>query len=143
MEDFSIRAIVIGVSLFVTMLTLSAIIIYYNTARSVADVVTNRADIAFNLEQIEKQDNFEGTLSGVEVRSLIRKYAGNSDVKINIVKISGIDTNKYNDVGNSWFDENIIMEDKLNMIEPVSNNFAVKSVDKKGITTINLSLNVD
>lgn len=143
MEDFSIRAIVIGVSLFVTMLTLSAIIIYYNTARSVADVVTNREDIAFSFEQLEEQDDFEGNLSGVEVRSLIRKYAGNNVVKINIIKIAKEDTNKYNNVNNSWFDGNIIMEDKLDMIEPVSNNLVVKSVDKKGITTIDLSLNVD
>ncbi len=143
MEDFSIRAIVIGVSVFVTMLTLSVILIYYNTARNTANTAMGRTDIASSYEQIVNADKFDGNLSGTEVRSLIRKYAGNQNVRINIVEIKGKKTDKYNNVNNSWCRNSMILDKDLDIIEPISSNKAVKTVYSAENIVINLSLNVD
>lgn len=147
MEDFSVRAIVIGVSVFVTMLTLSAILIYFNTAKGIADKVSKRADIASNYDNIMNAEVFEDEISGVEVRSLINKYAGNKDVQINIVDISGIATNKYVNINNSWnisLNDNasLISDEKMNLINPVWNN-RVNKVENGNKIILEISLDVE
>ena len=152
MEDLPVKAIVIGVSVFVTMAVLSAIMIYFNTARSVADAVNKRADIADNYESIMDEDISQDILTGVEVRSLIIKYAGSDNVKINIVAISGEEV-AYNYVNKAWYytinysgsnkaSEQIISEAKLDLINPVWNCKASK-VNSGDITTLNIELDVD
>ena len=132
MEDLSIRAIVIGVSLFVTVLTLSTIVLYFNTARGIADTVSDRTDIAESYDDIMNTDKVETIITGVEVRSLINKYIWNSDVEINIVSISGTDTNQYVNINNKFIQDDgwvkqinnnsyLISEEKLNLINPVWN----------------------
>ena len=139
MEDFSIRAIVIGVSLFITMLTLSAILIYFNTARSIADEVNKRTDIANSYDYIMNSDEFSDELSGVEVRSLINKYAGSKDVTINLAVVG----NNYNNVNNEWLqilndNASIISEEKLNIVNPVQ-NYNVDKEEKQGKITLTIS----
>lgn len=152
MEDFSIKAIVIGVSLFITMMTLSVIIIYFNTARGIADAVNERTDIASSFDRIVNSDDLEATLTGVEVRSLINKYAGVSNVKINIVSIGETTTNVYNNINNKYTDnggwlvsvnENakLISEEKLTLINPVW-NCIVNKVENSNEITLNIQLNV-
>lgn len=152
MEDFSIKAIVIGVSLFVTMMTLSAIIMYFNNARTIADEVNKRTDIASSFDNIVNSDNFDDTLTGVEVRSLINKYAGEKSVKINIVLVDGTDTIAYNNINNKYTYEDgwlikvnnnasLISEEKLNLIDPVW-NCAVNKVENSSEITLEIRLNV-
>ena len=137
MEEAPVRAIVIGVSLFITMITFSAILIYYNTALQVSNTVNKRTDIASEFDYIVNSDNFETTLSGVEVRSLIRKYAKSERVTINIVKIGKDATN------NNWVDKDtgILKETKLDLINPSWTN-SVEKVEKNNRITLNISLNV-
>ena len=148
MEDNAIRAIVIGVSLFVTMLTLTAIIIYFNTARSAADIVSKRQDIASSFDSIMYSDNFETTLTGVQVRSLINKYVLDDLVKINIIDRDG--RILYEDVNHSWaivindeMNQNnaIISEEKLSIINPSWKN-TVEKVENSSQITLNINLNV-
>ena len=147
MEDFSIRAIIIGVSLFVTMLTLSAILIYFNTARDIADEVSKRTDIAETYDYIMNSDDFSDELSGVEVRSLINKYAGSDKVTINIISISGKPTGDYENINNTWLKKindkaSLISEEKLNLINPVW-NCTVDKVENPGHTTLKINLDVE
>ena len=145
MEEAPVRAMVIGVSLFITMITFSALFIYYNTAVQVADVVNKRTDIASEFDYIVNSDNFETTLSGVEVRSLIRKYAKSERVTINIVKIGKDATNnKYDNVNNTWVDKDtgILKETKLDLINPSWTN-SVEKVEKGNLIILNISLNVN
>ncbi|MBQ8044295.1 MAG: hypothetical protein IJ272_09175 [Clostridia bacterium] len=147
MEDFSIRAIVIGVSLFVTMMTLSAILIYFNTARSIADEVNKRTDIASSYDYIMNSDDFSDELTGVEVRSLINKYAGNKDVRINIVSISGQEVEGYDNVNNKWLkslndNASLISEEKLDLVNPVW-DCIVNKVENQGRITLNIGLDVE
>lgn len=146
MEDLPVKAIVIGVSLFVTMMVLSTIIIYFNTARGIADTVSNRADIADNFDYIMNSDDFSDVLTGVEVRSLINKYAANKSVEINILSIGGLTTEEYKNVNNSWlvsvkWNSVQISEEKLDIINPVWKN-RVEKVNTSNKTVLNISLNV-
>jgi len=152
MEDFGIRAIVIGVSLLITMATLTAIILYFNTAKGIADEVNKRTDIAASFDNIVNSDNFEDTLTGVQVRSLINKYAKVEHIKINIVAIGENLTSSYNNINNNTIDNNgwlielndnasVISEEKLNIIDPVW-NCVVNKVETLNEITLNIRLNV-
>ena len=156
MEDLPVKAIVIGVSVFVTMAVLSAVMLYYNTARTVADTISARVDIADTYDAIMNDETFEDTLTGVEVRSLITKYAGKENVVINILSISGQDVeeeNMYNNVNNNsfWYknvnnrytaDAKLISEAMLDLINPVWKCTAEK-VENGDRVTINIHLDVD
>lgn len=152
MEDTGVKAIIIGVSLLITMMTLSAIILYFNTARGIADSVSERTDIASSFDRIVNSDDLEATLTGVEVRSLINKYAGVSNVRINIVSIGETTTNVYNNINNKYtnnggwlvsVNENakLISEEKLTLINPVW-NCIVNKVENSNEITLNIQLNV-
>lgn len=146
MEDLPVKAIVIGVSLFVTMLVLSTIIIYFNTARGIADTVSNRTDIADTFDYIMNSDDFSDVLTGVEIRSLINKYAANGNVEINILSISGLATDEYKNINNTWlvnvkWNSVQISEEKLDIINPVWKN-RVEKVNISNKTILNISLNV-
>ena len=143
MEDLPVKAIVIGVSVFVTMTVLSALILYFNTAKGVAEIVQKRIDIAEDYDRVMNADVFEDVLTGVEVRSLINKYAGNSNVKINIVAISGEDVTGYSNINNAWRRSNgLISEQKLDLINPIWNCKVDKVQSREG-TTLKISLDVD
>ena len=153
MEDYSVRAIVIGVSLFITMMTVTATVLYFNTARELADQVNKRTDIATSFDSIMNSENFEQNLTGVQVRSLINKYVGNDSVKINIIEISGVETNSYKNINNEYIENDgwlvkindkssIISEEKLNLIEPTW-TCTVNKVENSGIVKLNIKLNVE
>lgn len=152
MEDAGIKALIIGVSLFVTMLTLSAIILYFNTATSVSKKVSDRVDIAASYDYIMNSENFSDTLTGVEVRSLINKYANVENVVINIEQVDGSEVKKHNNVNNLDVDHGgwiiklneksyIISEEKLNIINPIW-NCRVDKVENLNETILTIRLNV-
>lgn len=146
MEDLPVKAIVIGVSVFVTMAVLSAILIYFNTAREIADKVSNRVDIADSYDAIMNDRSYEDTLTGVEVRSLIIKYAGSDIVTINILENEEI---KYANVNNEWYAEvnsttkaELISEAKLDLINPAC-RYDIKKEKNVEHVTLNISLIVE
>lgn len=163
MEDLPVKAIVIGVSVFVTMAVVSALILYFNTARELVTAASKRTDIAKTYDEIMNPDVSNGILTGVQARALINKYAGDETVIINIVSISGINATEisektgksYNNINNlskendedtntdNWLRNNgVISEEKLDLINPVW-NCSVEKVENSGITTLNLNLDVD
>ena len=131
MEDISTRAIFIGVSLFITIFTLSAIVLYFNTARQAADIVSKRTDIASKYDLVVNNNEFEGELTGVEVRALLTRFVGEDRINITL---------KFNDsaktevqVDRSWINEiGVINEAKLDIIEPV----AKFKVEKRTISSL-------
>lgn len=143
MEDLPVKAIVIGVSVFVTMAVLSALMLYFNTAKSVADIVNKRTDIAEEYDRIMNGDVFEDTLTGVEVRSLINKYAGNESVQINILSVSGKKDKKYWKVNTAWCrNTGEISEQRLDLINPVWNCTVTKKQSGEK-TILRVYLDVD
>ena len=152
-EDITTRAVIIGVSLFVTIATLSAIILFYNSARRTADVISQRTDIATSFDEIMNSDSYENTLTGVEVRELINKYAGNENVEINIISISQRPVEGYDNINNKeddWLitikevnkrEYKVISEEKLDMINPVWTCLVTKTQNQNKVI-LNVSLNV-
>lgn len=154
MEELPIRAIIIGVSVFVTMAVLSAILLYFNTAREIANRISLRTDIAETYDSIMNQEMFEDYLTGVQVRSLICKYVGDSNVTINIIEIGGGEPANYNknisysniNNSNEWVitsnGTKIIRESKLDVVNPTW-NCKVEKVQNREKTTLNIRLNVE
>lgn len=144
MNDYTMKAILYAVSLFVTMVTLTLLITYYNTSKLISDAANNRTDIAGMMEEIVSgQEVFNEELSGTEIRSLIRKYAGDEKVEINIISISGLGVVDYDNVNNLWFDENdrMIKESMLSIVNPVWNNKVEKTTSgEKVILTVELDV---
>lgn len=143
MEDNSIRAILIGVAVFIAAITISVIVFYFSTAKKVADNVSSRIDIAEEFDAIVNSDIDEDNLTGVDIRSLIKKYAGSDEVIINILTIKG-EIRHIDNVNNIWkIDENtnIISEEKLDIINPVW-KCSVDKVEEDDKIIIEVHLNV-
>ena len=135
MEDAPIKAIIIGVSIFITMTVLSTIVLYFNTAKGVADIVNKRIDIADSYDRIMNEDIFEGNLTGVEVRSLITKYIGNPNVIINVAGDNNVNNNS------NWIitleNAKIVRESKMDKINPVT-NYKVNKMENEDKITLNI-----
>jgi len=143
MEDNSIRAILIGVAVFIAAITISVIVFYFSTAKKVADNVSSRVDIAESFDITTNSNIDEDNLTGVDIRSLIKKYAGSDEVTINILTIKG-EIHKIDNVNNLWkIDENtnIISEEKLDIIDPTM-KCSVDKEEKDGKIIIKVHLNV-
>ena len=137
MDEHATMALMIGVSLFVIVLTLSLLVTYFNTSKKIADQVNLRVDVATNYDTIVNNlETYEQKLSGVEVRSLVRKYAGDKNVTINIISISSITNSLYRNINNVWYDEEIgmIKETMLHVINPSWENRVYKTVEDSHIT---------
>ena len=144
-EDFSVKALFIGVSVAITMLVLSLIMTYFTTATKLADAANRRMDIPDTYDAIMKSKNlFEDKLTGTEVRSLIRKYANDKYVTVNIVSVNddpegeGVE----NAVNRTWYDSSvgIIKETKLCLINPSWLN-KVEKFESGKYTTLKVYLN--
>lgn len=81
-DDVLVRAITIGASVFITLATVTAIMMYYNTAKlSVVSIGTGT-----NIEERYREDiknilyNTEAT--GSEVKNILQYFYGNNEVNI-------------------------------------------------------------
>lgn len=91
-ESAPIRAIVIGVSVLLAIATISAVLMYYNTAKQMASNVGRGQDFAENYEQsiqdiLEKGTyNVSGTeyITGADVKNLLNYFYNDENVRISI-----------------------------------------------------------
>lgn len=92
-ESAPIRAIVIGVSVLLAIATISAVLMYYNTAKQMASNVGRGQDFAGNYEQ-SIQDiltkgsyNVAGTnyITGADVKNLLNYFYGDENVEVNVI----------------------------------------------------------
>ena len=84
MEDVSIRAITIGVSVFVAIATISAVMMYYNSAKNMVQEVGYGVDFANVEDQGIREILSKQKVSGVEVRNIISYFSYKDEVTINI-----------------------------------------------------------
>ena len=92
-ENNAIRAITIGVSTFIAMITISAVLMYYNTARATVQEIGTGTDISQNyskyiLEILLKPDNT--TVSGTDVKNILNYFYLNERVNVNITKMTNL-----------------------------------------------------
>lgn len=92
-EDNTIKALILGVSVFLIIITLSAVILYYNTAVGGARTISDtRMDIGKLYDKkIEDLDNT--TVDGIDMRNILRsKYENYVTVELEIIDIGGVST---------------------------------------------------
>ena len=89
MEDSAMKAIVISVSLFVGILTITVVIIYYNTAKDLLNVSGPGADLAVaqqqDIENILLKANNNAKVSGTEVMNIIKYFYNNKKYTVSII----------------------------------------------------------
>ena len=140
-EDFGVKATFIGLSVFVIMIVLSLIINYYNVAKGIAKQAQLKMDIPESFDIIiKKQNQIEDKISGAELQSLIRKYAADPDVTINIVSVSNDDSAEKKqwaiNRSSKWYDSalGIVKETQLSTINPSWVVFVEKEENNNKIT---------
>lgn len=92
-ESAPIRAIVIGVSTLLAVATISAVLMYYNTAKQMASNVGRGQDFAANYEQSIQDILTAGTynvsgnnyITGADVKSLLNYFYNNEEVRIDVI----------------------------------------------------------
>lgn len=98
-ESAPIRAIVIGVSVLLAIATISAVLMYYTTAKQMASNVGRGQDFAGNYEQsikdilISGSYNVSGTnyITGADVKNLLNYFYNDENVEIYITYFTHID----------------------------------------------------
>ncbi len=89
MEDSAMKAIVISVSVFVAIITISAVIIYYNTAKDIVNVTGSGVDLAVaqqqDIENILLKANNNAKVSGTEVMNIIKYFYNNKKYTVSII----------------------------------------------------------
>ena len=99
-ESAPIRAIVIGVSTLLAIATISAVLMYYNTAKQMASNVGRGQDFAGNYEQsiqdilVAGTYNVSGTnyITGADVKNLLSYFYNIEDVRIDVINFKRIDS---------------------------------------------------
>ena len=105
-ESTPIRAIVIGVSVLIGIATISAVLMYYNTAKQMASNVGRGQDFASNYEQSIQDILLKGSytvsgnnyITGTDVKNLLNYFYNNENVEIIVQNIIYIDMTKYSSI---------------------------------------------
>lgn len=88
MEENATRAIMIGVGLFIVLLTITGVLLYVNAARSMATVVDKGLnswdDISYN-NIMDYNGDVTIECTGIDLINFIRKYVGRDDIYLSIV----------------------------------------------------------
>lgn len=125
-ESAPIRAIVIGVSVLIAVATISAVLMYYNTAKQMATNIGTGQDFAANYEQgikdilLNSQSNVTGgsTITGTDVKNLLNYFYQDETVEIKVSNIAKVDYNMgnmaYNDASKEYNEYDKINLDKTN-----------------------------
>lgn len=106
MQDPALRAVIIGVSIFISIVTITALMLYYNTAKELSDTFMQRTDISSNFKPQDIFNMEEGTeyvLSAIGARNLVRKLLGEDKITVlydNSGTIIDITHDKIDSIGN-------------------------------------------
>ena len=103
-ESTPIRAIVIGVSVLLAIGTISAVLMYYNTAKQMASNVGRGQDFASNYEQSIQDILLKGSytvagdnyITGTDVKNLLNYFYNNENVEIIVQNIRYIEKYEVN-----------------------------------------------
>ena len=146
-ESAPIRAIVIGVSTLLAVATISAVLMYYNTAKQMASNVGRGQDFAANYDQSIQDILFTGSynvtgnsyITGTDVKNLLNYFSNSETMKIKVYNIKVIDEYKnytpiVSDVSEGY--DNANLENYKNAMKNISDNqrFIIESKNDKKIT---------
>lgn len=145
-ESAPIRAIVIGVSTLLAVATISAVLMYYNTAKQMASNVGRGQDFAANYEQSIQDILTAGTynvsgdnyITGADVKNLLNYFSNSETMKIKVYNFKVIDEYKnYTPIVSNVSDgyDNANLENYKNAMKNISDNqrFIIESKNDKKI----------
>lgn len=146
-EGISIRAITIGVSVFIAIATMSVVLIYYSTAKNTVSEIGTGLDISVAYNRNIEKILIKETITGEELKNLINYYYKNLDVDINIrkIKVIGSDgsityesitstnSNLYMNVNNNKVSYNNIMKKIIS-----NTKFKLEKINKDLKLTLNI-----
>lgn len=81
MDENASRAVFLGVSVFIAILTITIIVNFYDTARNSA-AVANRFDISNDVNKNVNKVLEKKNINGVELRYLLNYFEGNNEFEI-------------------------------------------------------------
>lgn len=90
MDEISTRAIIIGVSIFVTLIILTVIVFEFQQIQSVYKQV-GQTNISFEeqLDEFDKYRDSNNLFTGLDIRNTVKKYANNKAVDVCMTSIAG------------------------------------------------------
>ena len=151
-ESAPIRAIVIGASLLIAIATISAVLMYYNTARQMASNVGRGQDFAANYEKGIQDILMRGSytvsgnnyITGTDVKNLLNYFYNDDTVNISVENVRYIDIydsnrpttsvhydNKSGKDDYNWLMKNILLEQKFTITKTEEDN--ILKLNIKGI----------
>lgn len=150
MSDVVTRAIMIGASVFIAIITISAVMTYYNVAQNAARSVGTGVDIAGLKNQNITDSLLKQTVTGTEVKNIINYFYQNKNVHVNVYTAKKFDgsviddsTNilsggvaRFEDVNNRKIEDSEFKK-LMKYINPLQ-RFKLTRNDDLGITTIRL-----
>lgn len=128
-EDVSVRALIIGAGLLISIATISLVLAYYNTAKTAARSVGTGIDYNVryrnDIEQtLLKANNSSMTLSAQEVINLINYFENDqTGIQINLKNFKIID-NDGNITSVNSGDTNYVYVNSSNKVDNVGNIFS-------------------
>lgn len=90
MDEISTKAIIIGVSIFVTLIILTVIVFEFQQIQSVYKQV-GQTNISFEeqLDEFDKYRDSNNLFTGLDIRNTVKKYANNKAVDVCMTSIAG------------------------------------------------------
>lgn len=85
-EDVLVRAITIGASIFITLATVTAVMMYYNTARASVLALGTGTNIEARYREDIKNVLYNTEVTGSELKNLLQYFYGNNEINICMVK---------------------------------------------------------
>lgn len=82
-ESNAIRAITIGVSTFIAIMTISAVMLYYTSAKEAVNAIGTGTDVAQNYSDYVRNLLLKDTITGAEFKNILNYYYMNDRVQVN------------------------------------------------------------
>lgn len=125
-ESSAIRAIMIGAGLLIALITISAVITYYNTAVDVVRKIGPGANLAERYRQdIESsllKDGENSSLTGTEVKNVLNYFYKKAKVSITFTNLPVLDNNA------SSFNNMKFKEKKIDIVDESTYNTANRNI---------------
>ena len=134
MENVSIRAITIGVAVFISIATISAVLTYYNSAKDMVRQVGSGTDFLAEYEQGMRETLSKSFVDGIEVKNIINYFSYKNDVT---VKLENCSLFEENNTATDYNKEsiNVSNSNRNNILRRVIPNYSYKiSLNNNTIT---------
>ncbi len=105
-DDVIVRAVTIGASVFITLATVSAVMMYYSTAKAGVSSLATGTNIETRYREDIKSILYSGQVTGAELKNILQYFYGNRDINIYV--------DKYYQFSNDSALKKEIFTDKLN-----------------------------